>query len=62
MMQMMMQGQLQNHPQMALYNQMMNGKNHNQRIETLINAARSNGFDINKKIFSEADLRTLRLR
>lgn len=62
MMQMMMQGQMQNLPQMQLYNQMMQGKNPNQRLETLLNAAKSNGFDINKKIFSEADLRSLKLR
>lgn len=62
MMQMMMQGKFQNHPQMVLFNQMMQGKNKDQQIETILNAARSNGFDINKKIIQEADLRSLRLR
>lgn len=61
MMQMMLQGQIQNLPQMQLFNQMMQGKNSNQRLETLLNAAKSNGFDINKKIFSEADLQSLKL-
>ena len=56
-----MSGQIQNHPQMALFNQMMNGKNTQQRLDTLINAAKSNGIDINKKIFSENDLRSMKL-
>lgn len=60
-MQMMMQGQMQNHPQMALFNQMMQGKNTQQRLDTLINAAKSNGIDINKKVFSENDLRSMKL-
>ena len=62
MMQMMMQGRFQNHPQMALFNQMMQGKNPNQQIETILNAAKSNGFDINQKMFTEEDLRALKLR
>lgn len=62
MMQMMMQGRFQNHPQMALFNQMMQGKNPNQQMETILNAAKSNGFDINQKMFTEEDLRALKLR
>lgn len=61
-MQMMMQGQFQNHPQMPLFRQMMQGKNTNQQLETLLNAAKSNGIDINEKRFTEADLRALKLR
>lgn len=57
-----MQGQFQNHPQMPLFNQMMQGKNKNQQIETILNAAKSNGFDVNRKMFSEADLKALKLR
>lgn len=62
MMQMMMQGQFRNHPQMPLFNQMMQGKNKNQQIDTILNAAKSNGFDVDRKMFSEADLKALKLR
>jgi hypothetical protein len=47
---------------MALFNQMMNGKNSQQQIETLLNSAKSKGIDINAKTFSEADLRMLGLK
>ena len=62
MMQMMMQGQFRTHPQMPLFNQMMQGKNKNQQIDTILNAAKSNDFDVDRKIFSEADLKALKLR
>ena len=60
-MQQMMQGQLQNNPQMQMFNQMMSGKDSRQQIDTLLNLAKSRGFDINAKMFSESDLRTLGL-
>lgn len=50
-------GQLQNMPQMQVFNQMMNGKTPEQQIETIKNIAQSNGIDLNAKIFSEQDLR-----
>jgi hypothetical protein len=40
---------------------MMSGKNQQQQIETLLNAARSQGIDINEKRFTEADVRALGL-
>lgn len=57
-----MGGRLQNDPRMALFNQMMSGKNSQQQIETLLNSAKSKGIDINAKTFSEADLRMLGLK
>ena len=43
-----MQGQLANHPLMATVNQMMAGKTPEQQRQTVINAARSYGFDLNQ--------------
>ena len=43
-----MQGQLANHPMMATVNQMMAGKTPEQQRQTVINAARSCGFDLNQ--------------
>jgi hypothetical protein len=40
---------------------MMSGKNQQQQIETLLNAAKSKGIDINEKRFTEADVRALGL-
>lgn len=60
-MQQVMQGQLQNNPAMGLFKQMMNGKNTQQQIQTLLNTAQSKGIDINAKTFSADDLRTLGL-
>lgn len=57
-----MQGQLANHPLMPSIQQMINGKTPQQQMETLLNVAKSRGFDINAKIFSESDLRSLGLR
>lgn len=39
--------------------QMMQGKTKEQQIQTLLNAAQSRGFDINAKIFSEEDVKSL---
>lgn len=43
-----MQGQLANHPLMAQVNQMMAGKTPEQQRQTVINAAKSCGFDLNQ--------------
>ena len=40
------QGQLANHPLMQTVNQMMAGKTPEQQRQTVINAARSCGFDL----------------
>ena len=43
-----LQGQFANHPLMATVNQMMAGKTPEQQRQTVINAARSYGFDLNQ--------------
>ena len=43
-----MQGQLANHPLMSTVNQMMAGKTPEQQMQTVINAAKSCGFDLNQ--------------
>lgn len=43
-----MQGQLANHPMMATVNQMMAGKTPEQQRQTVINTAKSCGFDLNQ--------------
>ena len=43
-----MQGQLANHPLMQQVNQMMAGKTPEQQRQTIINTARSYGFDLNQ--------------
>lgn len=43
-----MKGQLANHPLMQTVNQMMAGKTPEQQRQTVINAARSYGFDLNQ--------------
>lgn len=55
----MMTGQLQNMPQMQMFNQMMAGKNFEQQKQTILNMAESKGFDINAKIFSAQDVQAL---
>jgi len=42
------QGQLANHPLMQTVNQMMAGKTPEQQRQTVINAAKSCGFDLNQ--------------
>ena len=56
-----MQGKLQGHPLMNLFNQMMHGKSNAEKWDTLLNAAQSNNVDINEKKFSEQQLRRLGL-
>ena len=45
--------------EMESFNQMMSGKTQEQQIQTILNIAKSRGFDINQKMFSEQDLKTL---
>lgn len=54
-----MSGQLENNPMMNMCKQMMQGKTKEQQIQTLLNAAQSRGFDINAKMFSEKDVKSL---
>ena len=51
-------GKLNNIPQMQSFNQMMSGKTTDQQIQTLLNMAKSRGFDVNAKMFSEEDLKS----
>ena len=44
------------------FNKMMQGKTLDQQKQTLLNFAKSNGIDPNKKIFSEQDLKMLGLK
>lgn len=45
---MFMQGKFANHPLMKTVNQMMAGKTPEQQRQTVINTARSCGFDLNQ--------------
>lgn len=45
--------------QIDMFNQMMSGKNPQQQFQTIFNMAKSRGFDVNKKIFSEQDLQAI---
>ena len=62
MLQEIMAGKMQGTPMMNLFNQMMSGKSQQEKIQTLLNSAKSKGIDINKKIFSENDLKSLKLK
>ena len=62
MMGQMLQGRTQGHPMMQLFQQMMQNKTPQQKIQTLINSAQSRGFDINNKCFTEQDLKRLGLK
>lgn len=59
---MLLQGTLRNHPMMAQYNQMMQGKNSEQQMQTIMNIAKSRGIDINAPIITEQQARLLRLK
>ena len=48
-------------PQMQIFNQMMGGKNSQEQMQTILNMAKSQGFDINAKIITEAQARQLGL-
>ena len=48
------QNAMAQNPQMrSLFNQMMQGKTKEQQMQTILNAAKSNGVDINQKVFPE---------
>lgn len=59
---MFLKRQLQNHPMMAQFNQMMQGKTPEQQIQTIMNMARSKGLDINAPILTEQQARQLGLK
>lgn len=42
--------------------QMMQGKTPQQQFETLLNCAKSKGIDINKKMFTEDDVKSMGLK
>lgn len=56
------QGRLQGHPIMNLFNQMMHGKNNSEKWDTLLNAAQSKGIDINAKQFTEEQVKKFGLK
>ena len=62
LLQQAMSGSLNGNPLMQTFNQMMAGKDTKAQIETLLNCAKSKGIDVNAKIFSESDLKTLKLK
>ena len=46
------QNAMAQNPQMrGLFNQMMQGKTRQEQMQTILNAAKSNGVDINQKVF-----------
>lgn len=47
--------------EMQSFNQMMSGKTTEQQVQTLLNMAKSRGFDVNAKMFSEEDLKSFGL-
>ena len=59
---MLFKGQLQNHPMMAQFNQMMQGKTPQQQIQTILNMAKSKGMDLNAPILTEQQARQLGLK
>ena len=62
LLQQAMSGALNGNPLMKTFNQMMAGKDTKAQIETLLNCAKSKGIDVNAKMFSESDLRSLKLK
>ena len=54
------QNAMAQNPQMrSLFNQMMQGKTKEQQMQTILNAAKSNGIDINQKVFPEEFVKML---
>lgn len=56
-----MSGTAQNNPMLAAFNKMMSGKNTAEQFRTLLNAAKNKGIDVDAKIFTKEDLKTLGL-
>lgn len=46
---------------MSAFNKMMAGKNPQEQFKTLLNAAKSQGFDVDAKVFTKDDLKTFGL-
>lgn len=46
---------------LAAFNKMMSGKSQTEQFRTLLNAAKNKGIDIDAKIFTKDDLKTLGL-
>lgn len=46
---------------LVAFNKMMAGKNSQEQFRTLLNAAKNKGIDVDAKIFTKEDLRTLGL-
>lgn len=51
----------QNNPMLAAFNKMMAGKKPAEQFQTLLNAAKNKGIDVDAKIFTKEDLKTLGL-
>lgn len=60
--QMYITNRFRNDPRLAAFNQMFAGKNTQQGIQTILNLAKSKGFDLDAKIFSENDVKLLGLK
>lgn len=56
-----MSGAFQNSPLMATFNKMMAGKTPEAQFKTLLNAAKSQGLDVDAKVFTKDDLRAFGL-
>ena len=59
--QQLMSATAQNNPMLAAFNKMMSGKNTTEQFRTLLNAAKNKGIDVDAKIFTKEDLKTLGL-
>lgn len=59
--QQLLSGRMQNNPLYPEFNRMMAGKSQPDKFKTLLNAAKSQGFDVDAKVFTKDDLRTLGL-
>jgi lipocalin len=57
----LLSNKLSSMPQMQMFNQMMSGKNPEQQMQTILNMAKSQGFDINAKIITDQQARQIGL-
>lgn len=57
-----LQGQFANHPLMKQVKAMLQGKNRQEQIQTLINTAQTLGIDINEKRFTAEQLQRLGIK
>ena len=58
----LIQGQFANHPLMKQVQSMLQGKNRQEQIQTLINTAQTLGLDINEKRFTAEQLQRLGIK